>query len=102
MAGAVGVTDSEFSDIMDKVTTNLNKVQTSAEALADSVSGIWSWIPGFGHEVEQLMDRVWAVVKEVFDYIKEFILNPGWPPALWHAGDAWTDHVGAAANSLVG
>jgi hypothetical protein len=45
---------------------------------------------------------VWKVVREVFDFLKDFILNPGWPPALWHAGEVWTDQVGGPTSSLVG
>jgi len=100
---AVGVTDSEFNDILAKVSANLDKVQTSAQSLYESVGAIWDWIPPWlKDDVNHLLTRMWDIVKEVFDYIKEFVLNPGWPPALWHAGEVWTGQVGKAVSSVVG
>ncbi|MCU7730911.1 hypothetical protein ODJ79_44965 [Actinoplanes sp. KI2] len=100
---AVGVTDSEFNDILTKVGTNLDKVQTSAQSLYDSVASIWDWIPPWlKDDVNHLLTKMWDIVKEVFDYIKEFVLNPGWPPALWHAGEVWTSQVGNPVSTVVG
>jgi len=100
---AVGVTDGEFNDILTKASNHLEQVQQSALSLHDAVSSIWGWIPpGFKQGVNHLLTQMWEVVKELFDYIKEFVLNPGWPPALWHAGEVWTGQVGAPTSSVVG
>ncbi|GAA2635278.1 hypothetical protein [Paractinoplanes durhamensis] len=100
---AVGATDSEFNDILTQASTHLAKVQTSAQSLYDSVSAIWDWIPPWlKDDVNRFLTRAWDIVKELFDYVKDFVLNPGWPPALFHAGEVWVDKVGLAASSAVG
>jgi hypothetical protein len=100
---AVGVTDSEFNDILTKANTHLQKVSATSQALYDTVSSLWDWLPpGVRHNINHLLTQMWNVVTELFDYVKEFILNPGWPPALWHASEVWTSHVGAPASSVAG
>jgi hypothetical protein len=100
---AVGMTDSDFNEILTKANTHLDKVSATSQAIYDSVSSIWDWLPpGLRHTINDLLTRMWDVVKELFDYVKEFILNPGWPPALWHAGEVWTGQVGSKASSVAG
>jgi hypothetical protein len=100
---AVGMTDGEFDDILAKVNNNLSKMSLTSQSLYDTASMVWDWIPPWlKNDVDHALRKMMDIAQKVFDFLKEFIENPGWPPALWNAADTWTNDVGSKASSVAG
>jgi hypothetical protein len=98
-----GMTETEFQGLLDKVNEGLSQASLTAKSLHDSVMSMWDWLPPWlRHDITSAVDAMWHIMVKLFDYVKEFIMNPGWPPALWRTGDAWTNQVGAQASSVAG
>jgi hypothetical protein len=98
-----GTTDTDFSSILDQIDKGLTSANASAEGIYLAVTKLWNWLPPWlRHDIEAALKEMWHLLQKLYDTIKEFVLNPGWPPALWHASETWTNQVGATASLLAG
>ncbi|MPZ65193.1 MAG: hypothetical protein GEU83_06635 [Pseudonocardiaceae bacterium] len=97
MAGA------DFQQLLDKAERLLDRIRTKANELVESLNNLLSKIPSLlvpGWVVESIQTgirKMYEVYDQLVTKMQEFFESPGWPWALYDAGDRWLNEVGSAA-----
>src|SRR5215212_1782153 len=100
---ARGTTDGEFSDILNDFNNYISKTSLTSDHLYESIVDLWNWLPAPVREkINDALKWMWQKLQDLWDFIVDFVTNPGWPPALWNAGNDWTSKVGKNASLVSG
>ncbi len=105
MSAPVGVGSGEdIQELLGKAQRLLERISSKMQNLVDKINSILRSIPSF-LVPNFIVDKVKAGIQkmnEMFtklaDKIQEFFASPGWPPALFEAGD----HCGVGDHQVLG
>ncbi|XVV13691.1 hypothetical protein ACQP2X_04870 [Actinoplanes sp. CA-131856] len=93
---------STEADLLDKINSTLEKIQTKTTELQNAINSKIGWLPGFlqdkvvagWNKFTGFMQRVWTNLNEVLS-------NMGSPSALADTAEAWSDLVGGPVSAQV-
>ncbi|MGH3899024.1 MAG: hypothetical protein ACRDTA_12400 [Pseudonocardiaceae bacterium] len=100
MSTPVGVGSGEdIQELLNKAQRLLDRIRSKMQKLVDKINGILQSIPSF-LVPDFIVDKIKTGIRkmdEVFtklvSKVQEFFASPGWPPALFEAGDRWLAQV---------
>lgn len=100
MSELVGVGSGEdIQELLDKAQRLLERISSKMQKLVDKINSILRSIPSF-LVPDFVVDKIKAGIQKMNEMftklankIQEFFASPGWPPALFEAGDRWLVQV---------
>ncbi|MET7751014.1 hypothetical protein [Micromonospora sp. NPDC005367] len=99
----LGFSREEFEQTLQRIERLLGKVEQLSNSIVQRCNRAAQLLPAFAMGgLQESLDKFTAIVKAFFAVMREQMLSPGWPPALYGTGDDWTNRVGAVASSLSG
>ncbi|WP_018347484.1 hypothetical protein [Longispora albida] len=103
MGKHAGISRSEFEQTLQQVQRLLGRVSDTTVSISANINSIAQVLPAsMTKDLRALTTNFTGLVKKFFRLIAELIGSPGWPPAMYSAGQDWTAKVGAKASSLAG
>lgn len=96
----------DFSSIIDTVNQKIKEIQQKVKELFDKVNGLLSWVPSFlsgvVDTIKNALNALNQKLQEFWDQVNKFFTEPGWPPALKQAAQAWENHVSSTVSNIAG
>lgn len=100
MSVPVGVGSGEdIQELLDKAQRLLERIRGKMQELVDKINGILRRIPSF-LVPDFVVEKIKAGIRKMNELftdlvrkVQEFFASPGWPPALFEAGDRWLAQV---------
>lgn len=86
--------------LVDRLRSKLQEMVNKINAFLASIStAVTDWIVD---KVQQAVNKVYELFREVELVLQEFFQSPGWPPALFDAGDRWVNDVAVPSADTEG
>lgn len=89
----------EIQELLDRVTRTLERIWNKAQELVDTINRTLSRVPSLlipdflVERVQAGINRMYELLSEAARKVQEYLQSPGWPPALYDAGDRWVSGV---------
>ncbi|GAA0488548.1 hypothetical protein Ade02nite_72450 [Paractinoplanes deccanensis] len=93
---------STEADLLDKITSTLERIEAKTAELQGSINDKLGWLPGFVRDkVVAGWNRFCDYLGRVWTNLNEILSHMGSPSALGDTADAWSDLVGGPVSAQV-
>jgi len=89
----------DIQELLDKAERLLQKIRDKLRELVDKINKLLSSVPSFLVS-DFVVEAIQVGIRKMNDLFSELVVkmqaffdSPGWPPALYAAGDRWLDDV---------
>ncbi|MEU4217348.1 hypothetical protein [Actinoplanes sp. NPDC026623] len=101
-AGGV-MSEGEFRELLDRLDGKLKGIDSTSAKLFDRSNRAFMFLPpGLSGVLHAALVELRDLMGSLFEELAKIVLNPGWPPGLFSAGNDWTTKIGGPISEVSG